>query len=142
MSCLFCTEAGGKVVWQDDLCRVVLPQESAYPGFVRVIAQDHVAEMTDLNAAQRARVMAVVWACEAMLRRVMQPNKVNVASLGNMVTHVHWHVIARFADDAHFPGSVWSTPQREPTAARLAQWQAAAQRLPEALSLSLQELPA
>jgi diadenosine tetraphosphate (Ap4A) HIT family hydrolase len=140
MSCLLCEQLGGDLVWQDEACRVVLPSEPGYPGFVRVIAQQHVAEMTDLSAAQRARVMSVVWTCEAILRRVMQPAKVNLASLGNMVPHLHWHVIARFGDDAHFPGSVWSEPQREVSATCLAQWQAAAQALPLALRETLMEV--
>lgn len=140
MSCLLCEQPGGDLVWQDEACRVVLPSEPGYPGFVRVIAQPHVAEMTDMSKAQRAHVMAVVWTCEAVLRRVMQPTKVNLASLGNRVPHLHWHVIARFEGDAHFPGSVWSEPQREVPATRLAHWQAAAQALPVALREALMEV--
>jgi len=46
-----------------------------------------------------------------MLRH-LQPDKVNLASLGNAVPHLHWHVIGRFAWDSHFPGAVWAQPQR------------------------------
>jgi hypothetical protein len=42
----------------------------------------------------------------------MGPGKVNVASLGNMTPHLHWHVIPRFADDAHFPNPVWTEAVR------------------------------
>ena len=48
------------------------------------------------------------------MRETMQPDKMNLASLGNMTPHVHWHVIPRFEDDAHFPTPVWATRQREP----------------------------
>ena len=41
------------------------------------------------------------------------PAKINLATLGNMVAHVHWHVIPRFADDPHFPQPVWGARQRE-----------------------------
>jgi diadenosine tetraphosphate (Ap4A) HIT family hydrolase len=68
--------------------------------------------MTDLDAATRQRLMRVVFAAEQALRQLMQPAKINLASLGNMVAHLHWHVIARFADDKHFPGSVWSEARR------------------------------
>ncbi|MGH6609869.1 MAG: HIT family protein, partial [Burkholderiaceae bacterium] len=45
-------------------------------------------------------------------REVLQPTKMNLASLGNMTPHLHWHVIPRFADDLHFPRPVWGAPQR------------------------------
>ena len=56
--------------------------------------------------------MQVVFAAEQALRQLMQPAKINLASLGNMTAHLHWHVIPRFADDKHFPGSVWSEARR------------------------------
>ena len=56
--------------------------------------------------------MHVVFAAEGALRELMQPVKINLASLGNKVAHLHWHVIARFADDKHFPGSVWGEAHR------------------------------
>jgi diadenosine tetraphosphate (Ap4A) HIT family hydrolase len=109
-----CGGDGGEVLFRDDLLRVVLVDEPGYPGFVRVIANAHVREMTDLAAADRQRLLAAVFAVEAAQRRVLAPHKVNLASLGNMTPHVHWHVIPRFADDAHFPEPIWGTRRREP----------------------------
>ena len=100
------------MLWQDQLCRVVLVADRDYAGFCRVILNRHVREMTDLDMATRVRLMRVVFAAEQALRDVMQPAKMNLASFGNMVAHLHWHVIARFADDKHFPGSIWSEPRR------------------------------
>jgi diadenosine tetraphosphate (Ap4A) HIT family hydrolase len=110
--CALCREPGGAPLWHDDFCRVVRPAVEGYPAFCRVIVQRHVKEMTDLAVGERARLMGVVFACEAALRRLCSPEKINLASLGNQVPHLHWHVIARFADDAHFPGSIWSAPRR------------------------------
>ena len=135
--CPLCDSDAGVVVWRDALCRVVLPQEAGYPGFVRVIANEHVAEMTDLSEDQRAQLMAVVWQVERVVRGVMQPTKVNVASLGNVVAHVHWHVIARFEQDAHFPGSVWSAVQREVGSEQLKLWTLRAEGLAPALQKAL-----
>lgn len=112
MSCELCDTPGGEVLWQDALCRVVLVDMPDYPGFCRVILNRHVAEMTDLPDAERNRLMHVVFAVEAALRRLMRPDKINLASLGNVVPHVHWHVIPRFADDAHFPQPVWAATVR------------------------------
>jgi diadenosine tetraphosphate (Ap4A) HIT family hydrolase len=83
-----------------------------YPGLCRVILNRHVGEMTDLDMATRLQLMRVVFAVEQALRELLQPAKINLASLGNKVAHLHWHVVARFADDRHFPGSVWGEPLR------------------------------
>lgn len=114
-NCVFCRSDGGEVLWRSDLCRVVLADEPDYPGFLRVILNAHIKEMTDLAASDRAEVMRVVFAAEAALQQVMRPDKINLATLGNKVPHVHWHVIPRFMDDPHFPNPVWSTKRRERT---------------------------
>lgn len=111
MSCELCDADGGVVLWRDDLCRAVRPAVDGYPGFLRVIVNRHAKELTDL--AERDRLMRVVFACEAALRQLYRPDKINLASLGNVVPHVHWHVIARFADDAHFPDAIWAAPRRQ-----------------------------
>ncbi len=92
-----------------------------HPGYCRVIWNAHVAEMTDLSPEQAARLMRAVLAVEDALRAVLGPAKINLASFGNMVPHLHWHVIPRFADDAHFPEAIWGARQREPDPARLAE---------------------
>ena len=112
MACVFCDGEAGPVLWRDDFCRVVLVAEPDYSGFCRVVLNRHVREMTDLEPSSRERLMRVVFAAEAAVRRVMQPDKINLASFGNMVPHLHWHVIPRFADDRHFPNSIWGEPQR------------------------------
>lgn len=112
-NCPLCSSDGGAVLWRGSLCRVVLADEPDYPGFLRVILEAHVKEMTDLADADRHALMDVVFACEAALREVMAPDKINLASLGNVVPHLHWHVIPRHGDDPHFPGAVWATRQRE-----------------------------
>ncbi len=118
MSCELCVTPGGPVLWQDARCCVVLVEEPGYPGFCRVIWNAHVAEMSDLDDAERAHCMTVVCAVERVLRTAMHPLKVNIASLGNKVAHVHWHVIPRFRDDPHFPEPIWGTRQRAGVAQR------------------------
>ena len=100
------------LVWRDAELSVVAVDEAGYPGFCRVVWNGHVKEMTDLAPAERARVMDVVWQVELAQREVMKPEKVNLASFGNMTPHVHWHVIPRYLDDAHFPNPTWAVAQR------------------------------
>ncbi|MDT3706952.1 MAG: HIT family protein [Thiobacillus sp.] len=111
--CPLCRSDAGTVLWRDALCRIVLANEPDYPGFLRVILNTHVSEMTDLPAADRQTLMRVVFATEAALREVMAPGKINLASLGNVVPHLHWHVIPRFVDDPHFPNPVWGERLRQ-----------------------------
>lgn len=119
--CELCELPGGKIVWQDGLCRVVRVgggEGRDYPGYCRVIWQAHVAEMSDLSGASRAHLMALVFATEAALRSCYRPHKINLASLGNVVPHLHWHVIPRFSDDRHFPAPIWAEARREASPAR------------------------
>lgn len=112
-ACPLCTDDNSVIAFRDQLLRVVLIDDPDLPGFVRVIVNAHVKEMTDLDPAARMRLMQAVLAVEQVQREVFSPVKVNLASLGNAVPHVHWHVVPRFADDAFYPQSIWGSRQRE-----------------------------
>jgi diadenosine tetraphosphate (Ap4A) HIT family hydrolase len=126
-ACPLCQPHNESRIHADRQLRVILVEDSGYPGYCRVIWQAHVAEMTDLSPADSSRLMAAVLAVEDALRDVLQPAKINLASFGNVVPHLHWHVIPRFADDPHFPEPLWGARQREPDPVRLAERRA---RLP------------
>lgn len=110
--CELCAQDGGEVLYRCDKYRVILVDDVNYPGFCRVIWNHHAKEMTDLSWPDRTILMNAVWLVEQALREVMHPDKVNVASLGNVVPHLHWHVIPRYADDAHFPSPIWAAAHR------------------------------
>lgn len=118
--CELCERDGGEVVARTDRLRVVLVDDPQYPGFCRVVWNAHVREMTDLPPEDRSVMMKAVCQVEAALREVMHPHKVNLASLGNQTPHLHWHVIPRYPDDAHFPDPVWAAARRTTDAASLA----------------------
>jgi diadenosine tetraphosphate (Ap4A) HIT family hydrolase len=111
--CEICRDAPNGELWRDRLCRVIRVEDQDHPVFYRVIAAEHVREMTDLNDADRIRMMRVVFAVEGVVRRIASPLKMNLASLGNVCPHVHWHVIARWEDDRHFPAPIWAAPKRD-----------------------------
>lgn len=110
--CELCTVDGGELIIKTEQLRVVLIDDAHYPGFCRVIWNSHVKEMTDLAISDRSSLMQAVCKVEQAVRDVMQPHKINLASLGNMVPHLHWHVIPRYLDDAHFPNSIWASTDR------------------------------
>lgn len=106
-SCDLCKPSPHEILWQDNFCRVVLLNDADYPAYCRVELVEHIKEMSDLAPEQRARMMKVVFAVEMAMREVVNPEKINLASLGNKTPHLHWHIIPRFKDDKHFPNSHW-----------------------------------
>jgi len=82
----------------------------------------------------------LVFAVEAAVRHVMHPDKVNIAALGNMVPHIHWHVIPRYMDDVFFPGSAWSQQMQKTPIANLDTRKQLAQELPDAIKSAIAAL--
>ncbi len=117
-ACPLCAEDGGTVLWRNAQLRVIRVNDPDYPGFCRIVWQAHVREMSDLAPAERQQLMAAVFAVESVIRELFAPDKINLASFGNMVPHLHWHVIPRWRDDRHFPEPVWGQVQRQATALR------------------------
>ena len=111
-SCPLCADAGGALVFQGDKFRVIRADEAGFPAFYRVVWTAHVAEFSSLDVSDRAVCMAAVCAVEQVLREQLKPTKINLAALGNVVPHLHWHVIARFDWDSHFPAPVWAPALR------------------------------
>nr|WP_225608848.1 HIT family protein [Comamonas sp. CMM01] len=132
-----CDGLGGALVWQGRNARVIRAQEEGFPAFYRVVWTAHAAEFTDLSAAERAECMELVAAVERVLRDRLSPDKVNLAALGNMVAHLHWHVIARWRWDSHFPGSVWAAVQRPRDPGREAEVQAQLDATDRAIAAAL-----
>jgi diadenosine tetraphosphate (Ap4A) HIT family hydrolase len=118
--CPLCEADGGLLIFKNDQFRVIQAQEESFPAFYRVVWNQHVAEFSDLTPEERLTCMQAVVLVEKTLREQLQPSKINLASLGNAVPHLHWHVIARFDWDSHFPGPVWAAALRPNSADKLA----------------------
>ena len=110
--CPLCTPTNEKILYLSDLYRIIYVDDPAWPGFCRIILNAHAAEMSDLPIEHRSAIMKAVCVTESVLRELMHPDKINLASLGNVVPHVHWHVIPRWENDTHFPDPIWATAKR------------------------------
>jgi diadenosine tetraphosphate (Ap4A) HIT family hydrolase len=130
----------GQLIWRGDDARIILVNDPDLPGFCRVIWNHHVVEMTDLSYGEREHLMTLVFAVEEAIRHVMHPDKVNIAALGNMVPHIHWHVIPRYQDDAFYPGSAWSKRVQETPEAILLERRRKAAELVEAIKAEITSL--
>ena len=118
--CPLCSPDKGPVLWQDDRLRIVRVDDAPYPGFLRVIWNSHEAEMTDIDALCRLHLMRTVFRLEVLQRALLRPDKINLASLGNQVPHLHWHLIPRWRNDPCFPDAIWAAPRQD--VARIAAW--------------------
>ncbi|MEN3276912.1 MAG: hypothetical protein V7631_2702 [Massilia sp.] len=140
--CELCALEGRKAaptVYADDKLSVIIVDDANYPGFCRVIWCDHVREMSDLSREDRLLLNETVFHVEQAVRETMAPTKVNVASLGNVVPHLHWHIIPRYADDAHFPAPIWAAAVRQTDESVLAARRSQLPHLAEAIARRLQQ---
>jgi diadenosine tetraphosphate (Ap4A) HIT family hydrolase len=110
--CDLCQNDGGIVLFKNETYRIVRVLDPSYPAYLRVILNAHVREMTDLHKTVQNQILEAVLVCERVLRELSKAYKINLASLGNMTPHVHWHIIARYPTDPHFPDAIWSNARR------------------------------
>ncbi|NBT33999.1 MAG: GNAT family N-acetyltransferase [Betaproteobacteria bacterium] len=112
MNCPLCEflqgDPVGDRVWEDERLCVIQVTDAQLPGFWRVIWKAHVAEMSDLSEDDARSMMQAVLQVEAQLRRDLNPDKINLASFGNQVPHLHWHVMARWKTDPWWPNPIWA----------------------------------
>ena len=118
--CPLCETDGSLLIFKNEQLRVIQATEAGFPAFYRVVWNTHAAEFSSLSPEERHDCMNAVVVVEQILREQLKPTKINLAALGNAVPHLHWHVIARFDWDSHFPASVWAAPQRAESAEKLA----------------------
>jgi len=112
-NCSFCNSDGGRLLVKTAAFRVVVIDDPDLAGYIRVISNRHLKEMTDCTEDESVELIALMLKIERVMRTVLTPDKINLASLGNITPHLHWHVIARWSDDAFFPDSIWSARRRE-----------------------------
>ena len=133
-ACDLCQQDGGLLITQGPSWRLIRAHDENFPAFYRVVWLAHVAEFSELTPQDQVTLMQVVSMVERELRRALNPTKMNLASLGNVVPHLHWHVVARFDWDTHFPNPIWGAAQRSSCIERLAQLKAALPALDQTLT--------
>ncbi len=114
-ACGICAAAPGFAVTPEfvaslDSGAVVLQDDGAFRGYCILFLHQHAAELFDLSAAQRARLMEDVNRVALALRSVVKPAKLNYVILGNEQPHLHVHVIPRFHDDGWWGEPIWKRP--------------------------------
>ena len=92
---------------------VTLADEQVYRGYCILLLKDHCEHLADLPRERQARLWEDVAHVAEVLRRELAPVRINYACLGNLVTHVHWHVTPRHADDPEPQHPIWVRPLAE-----------------------------
>ena len=99
------------------LCRVLLMNDARYPWCILVPRIHDVREIFDLPASAQAAMWREVNLCTERLATLTRADKMNVATLGNLVPQLHIHVIARSSGDATWPQPVWGKGEAQPYSA-------------------------
>jgi diadenosine tetraphosphate (Ap4A) HIT family hydrolase len=86
--------------------------ESDIPWLILHPTKNH-KEMSDLSRVLRHEICDILYIIECTMLDYYHPKKINIASFGNYLPLVHWHIMARFRDDSHFPEPMWGIRQRE-----------------------------
>lgn len=81
--------------------------------WLKIFTQTPYKEMSEVPQEIRAEIYALLDLIEQEMLAYYKPAKINIASFGNYVPHVHWHIMARFKEDSYFPEPMWGTKQRE-----------------------------
>jgi len=111
MTCPLCNAKNENIIYKDDLLRVILVDE--IPGFVRVIINRHVKEFSELNDEEAIKLISLIKRVEKGILKALNPDKINIASLGNMVPHLHIHIIPRYINDPWWPESSFCEKKRD-----------------------------
>jgi diadenosine tetraphosphate (Ap4A) HIT family hydrolase len=92
---------------------VILAYDQFYPGYSILVLKDHEEQLVELSAERQARLWRDVARVAGALKRVLNPARINYECLGNMVNHIHWHVVPRYADDQRRHEPIWLRPEAE-----------------------------
>ncbi len=99
------------------LCRVLLMNNPAVPWFI-LVPETTATELCDLEAGEQARLLAEINAVSHFVRDHFTVDKLNVASIGNIVRQLHVHVVGRRVEDDYWPGVVWGAASERRYGAR------------------------
>jgi len=81
--------------------------------WLKIFTQKAYREFSEVPMEIKLEIFRVLDIMEKEMLDFFNPKKINIASFGNYVPHVHWHIMARFEEDSYFPEPMWGTKKRE-----------------------------
>jgi diadenosine tetraphosphate (Ap4A) HIT family hydrolase len=99
------------MIYENENIRIEVEQ-SEIP-WLKIFTQHAYKEMSEVPRLIKLEIYDLLDIIEKEMLSYYNPKKINIASFGNYVPHVHWHIMARFEEDSFFPEPMWGTKQRE-----------------------------
>ena len=90
-----------------ELCQLRLMNNSDFPWVILVPEKNDIVEIMDLKANEFNKLNSEILQVAKIIKSVFNPDKLNIATLGNIVPQMHIHIVARFKNDKLFPKPVW-----------------------------------
>ena len=81
--------------------------------WLKIFTQTTYKEMSEVPSEIKFQIYELLNMIEIEMIAYFNPKKINIASFGNYMPHVHWHIMARFEEDSYFPEPMWGTKQRD-----------------------------
>ena len=100
------------MIFENELASVEI-EPSEIP-WVKVFTKRKIKEFCECSADEKIEIFRIIDITENLMLDYFKADKINIASFGNILPHVHWHIMARFETDSHFPDPMWGAKQREP----------------------------
>jgi len=119
------------VIYQNENIRIEVEQ-SEIP-WLKIFTQNAYKEMSEVPALVKSEIYDHLDIIEKEMLSYYRPKKINIASFGNYMPHVHWHIMARFEEDSFFPEPMWGTKQRE-SSLKLPDFEVFCQRVVQAIA--------
>ncbi len=102
-------------IWENEHLRIEI-EKSEIP-WLKIFTKIPYREMSEVPLEIKRQIYTLLDLIEREMLSYYKPAKINIASFGNYMPHLHWHIMARFEEDSYFPEPMWGVKQRESTLA-------------------------
>jgi diadenosine tetraphosphate (Ap4A) HIT family hydrolase len=99
------------IIYTNELIYVEVHQ--AQIPWLKIFTQQNYKEFSECDVPTRLELLRVLDIIEVQMISTFTPKKINIASFGNYLPRVHFHIMARFENDDYFPESMWGVKQRD-----------------------------
>ncbi len=99
------------IIWENSDLKIEI-EESEIP-WLKIFTKHPYREMSDVPYEIKTEIYTLLDLIEREMLSYYKPTKINIASFGNYMPHVHWHIMARFEEDSYYPEPMWGRKQRE-----------------------------